>query len=250
MKRTRKALIALSAAALLLLSAQPALAQASTSAEMIDELNDKLVVVALPITLLVEGILIYAVLKFRNNDTPQPTQENRRLEITWTVATAIILLFVGFAAFEVMASPEVSTVAEEAPEPSENEVVVNVTGTNGWQWQFDYAGEYEGVQTTNEVYLPVDQQVYFRVTAEDWLHMVHVPELGLKQQAQPDRYAVVTTTPTETGDFQGYCTEFCGVGHSAMLFEVHVVSQEEFEQQMQEEMQGNGNGGNESDGGQ
>jgi cytochrome c oxidase subunit 2 len=248
MKRTRKALIALSAAALLLLTASPAAAQASTSAELINELNDKLLVVALPITLLVEGILIYAVLKFRGNDDPQPTQENRRLEITWTIATAIVLLFVGFAAFEVMASPEISTVAEQEPQPSEGDVVVNVTGTNGWQWQFDYGGQYDGVQTTNEVHIPEGQQVYFRVTAEDWLHMMHVPDLGLKQQAQPGTVTTITTTPTETGDFQGYCTEYCGVGHSTMLFEVHVVSQDDFEDEIQSRMEENGS--NESGDGQ
>src|SRR6056297_2830456 len=150
MKRTRKALIALSAATLLLLVAAPASAQASESARMIQELNDKLLVVALPITLLVEGILIYAVLKFRNNDDPQPTQENRRLEITWTIATAIILLFVGFAAFQVMASPQISTVGpDNQPDPSED-FVIDVTATNTWAWQFNYTGEYDGVQTTNE----------------------------------------------------------------------------------------------------
>jgi len=245
MKRTRKALIALSAATLLLLVAAPASAQASESARMIQELNDKLLVVALPITLLVEGILIYAVLKFRNNDDPQPTQENRRLEITWTIATAIILLFVGFAAFQVMASPQISTVGpSDQPDPSED-FIIDVTATNAWAWEFNYTGQYDGVQTTNEVYLPEDRQVYFRITAEDWLHMMHVPELGLKQQARPGTSVTITTTPTETGQFQGYCTEFCGVGHSTMLFTAHVQTQENFEEEMASRMEENG-GGNES----
>ena len=49
-------------------------------------------------TLLVEGILIYTVYRFKDADEAKPTKENRRLEITWTVATAIVLLFVDIAA--------------------------------------------------------------------------------------------------------------------------------------------------------
>jgi len=64
---------------------------------MIWDLNMNLLYIAVPITVLVEGILIYTVWKFRNNEDPLPTMENRRLEITWTIATAIILLVVGIA---------------------------------------------------------------------------------------------------------------------------------------------------------
>src|SRR6056297_118446 len=137
MKRTRKALIALSAATLLLLVAAPASAQASESARMIQELNDKLLVVALPITLLVEGILIYAVLKFRNNDDPKPTKENRRLEITWTVATAVILLFVGVASYGVMANDTVEFTSDEDIAPDENDVLVEAEAYQ-WGWNMHY----------------------------------------------------------------------------------------------------------------
>lgn len=246
MKRSRIALITVWAGTLLLLSAQP-VAAASSSAELIYELNDKLLVVALPITLLVEGILIYAVLKFRNNDEPQPTQENRRLEITWTIATAIVLLFVGFAAFEVMADPQVSSMADD--EPPEDAVVIDVQGTDGWQWEFSYNGEYEGVETTNEVYLPADREVYFRVTAENWLHMVHIPELGVKQQAQPGEVYTVSTTPTEVDEYQGYCTEYCGVGHSGMLFDVYVQEEGDFEDEMQAQLEAAEENGEEAENG-
>ena len=86
----------------------PVAAQASATIELIDELNLKLLYVAIPITLLVEGILIYAILRFRDNEDPKPTEENRRLEITWTIATAIILVFVGVASYGVLADEAVT----------------------------------------------------------------------------------------------------------------------------------------------
>lgn len=239
MKGSRIALITAWAGTLLLMLAQPA-AAASSSAELIGDLNERLIIVALPITLLVEGVLIYAVLKFRNSDEPKPTQENRRLEITWTIATAIVLLFVGFAAFEVMADPQISSMADD--EPPEDAVVIEVEGTDAWQWNFTYQNEYEGVETTNQLYLPEGEEVYLQVTAENWLHMVHIPDLGVKQQAQPGTVNTVSTTPTEVGDFQGYCTEYCGVGHSGMLFEVHVEEPDDFESRMQDEMNSSENG--------
>jgi len=233
MKRARIALITVWTGTLLLLLAQPVSA-ASTSAELISDLNERLIIVALPITLLVEGILIYAVLKFRNNDDPKPTEENRRLEITWTIATAIVLLFVGFAAFEVMADPQVSSMADD--EPPEDAVVIEIEGDDAWQWHFRYQGEYEGVEMTNQMVIPEDEEVYMQVTAENWLHMIHIPDLGVKQQAQPGVVHTVSTTPTETGSYQGYCTEYCGAGHSGMLFETHVVTEEEFDETMEEEL--------------
>ena len=96
---------AVGVALLALLGATPVAAQASINEQLISNLNEKLLYVAIPIAVLVEAILFYTVYKYKDNDNPQPTQENRRLEITWTVATAIILLFVGFAAYRCSATP-------------------------------------------------------------------------------------------------------------------------------------------------
>ena len=103
MKRTRLGLFGLLVVALLSVAVEPVAAQ-SINERMITNLNQSLLYVAIPITVLVEAILIYTVVKYRNNDDPQPTRENRRLEITWTITTAIILLFVGLASFVVLAN--------------------------------------------------------------------------------------------------------------------------------------------------
>ena len=84
----------------------PAAAQSSTTQQLIGDLNTRLLWVGVPITVLVEAILIYAVVKFRGNDDPKETRENRRLEVTWTIATATILLFVGVASYGVLANED------------------------------------------------------------------------------------------------------------------------------------------------
>jgi heme/copper-type cytochrome/quinol oxidase subunit 2 len=139
MNRKRVGALALFGAALLLTAVEPAAAQsgyASTTEGAIWELNSNLIYVAVPITVLVEGILIYTVWKFRNSDKARPTQENRRLEITWTVATAVILLFVGVASYQVLASPYVTASSEntlEGDQPREIEVY-----GQKYNWDFVY----------------------------------------------------------------------------------------------------------------
>ena len=247
MDSKRLALYALVGVSLLALLAQPvAAAYDSTAEALIRDLNQKLLYVAIPITVLVEVILFYAVWKFKDNDDPKPTEENRRLEITWTVATALILVFVGFASYGVMAelivSPDESV--SNSVNPGEG-VEVTVIGQK-WFWTFEYPNE--NISTSGTVVIPANETIYFNVTARDWIHAVHVPALGLKQDAIPGQNYLLRFTATTPGEYQLYCAEYCGTGHSQMLGTVRVVSQEEYQQWLAEQGGANGGGANATDG--
>ena len=233
-------LVAVSAVAAVLatLFADPVAAQ-STSAELIYGLNEQLLIVAIPITLLVEGILLYAVIKFKGNDEPKPTQENRRLEITWTVATAVILLFVGVASYGVMADENVEfTGGEEEVAPEENDVLIQAQAYQ-WGWDMSYPNQNVTVSGAGSggptIVIPADQDVYVNVSSRDVIHGFHVPELGMKSDAIPDQANYIKTNATETGTYQGYCSEYCGVAHSKMYFTVEVVDQAEYEAWLDEQ---------------
>src|SRR6056297_2909765 len=115
MSSKRTAFATLLGVAALALFADPVMAQGydSTTEELIRSLNTQLLYMAIPITVLVEGILIYTVWKYRNNDDPKPTKENRRLEISWTIATALVLLVVGYASYGVMADEYVAATPDD-----------------------------------------------------------------------------------------------------------------------------------------
>ncbi len=246
MKGKRVGLFALFGAALLVLVAEPAAAQTSDSVteRLIWDLNTFLLFIAVPITVLVEGILIYAVWRFRNNEDPLPTMENRRLEITWTVATAVILLVVGVASYQVMADPYVTATGDQQIESEQDPVELQVVGQR-YSWTFNYNGtaantsqelsEDNRLSTTNTMVIPVDRPIVMEVTSTDWIHAYHVPGLGLKQDAMPGHHNVIKTEATETGTYQLYCAEYCGVGHSQMLGTVEVVSQEEYDDWVDEQ---------------
>ena len=241
MTRRRAGLVALLGACLLALAAEPVAAQpsASTTVEQIWDLNMNLLYVAIPITVLVEGILIYTVWRFRKRDEPLPTMENRRLEVTWTVATAIILLVVGVASYQVMASPYVTAESTNQPELQTEETEHITVEAFRYGWEFQYNGssfnESTTVTSSGTLRLPANQEVNLRITSTDWLHAFHVPSLGLKADAFPGQYNELRTVPTETGTYQLYCAEYCGSGHSQMLGTVQVMPQDEYDEWLSEQ---------------
>ncbi|WP_123538734.1 cytochrome c oxidase subunit II [Halosimplex salinum] len=239
MKGKRVALLTLFAAALAAVAIEPAAAQSadSTTERLIWDLNNQLMYIAVPITVLVEAILFYTVWKFRKNESPLPTKENRRLEITWTVATAIILLFVGVASYQVLAEPYVTATGADAgvdtvTEDEEEIVDVQVTAVK-YNWQFEYPEQ--DVTSANTLVLPANRPVRLNITSTDWLHAFHVPSMGLKSDAFPGQSNYILTKPTQTGEHQLYCAEYCGVGHSQMLGTVEVRSQSEYQSWLDEQ---------------
>ncbi|GAB7093654.1 cytochrome c oxidase subunit II [Halolamina litorea] len=222
-RRRRALLVTL---VVLVVAVDPALAGPTTTADLINELRYKLLIIAIPVTIVAEAALYYAIKTFRNNDTPKPTLENRRLELTWTLGTAAILLFVGFASYGVMAQPSVVYPADKA-DADGDDVVVDVDAYQ-WGWEFNYP-RHENVSTDTKVVLPVDTRVFFSISSRDVVHSFSVPEMGLKQDAFPGEENVIMTQTTEQGTYQGYCTEFCGVSHAKMTFTVEVMGQQEYQ---------------------
>jgi cytochrome c oxidase subunit 2 len=233
MRGKRVVSLALLVAGLAALAVEPAAAQStadSTTEKLLWDLNNQLMYIALPITLLVEGILFYTVWKFRKNESPLPTKENRRLEITWTVATAIILLFVGVASYLTLSSAFVTAAAPDAGndlvDDDEEIMEVQVTAQK-YFWTYDYPEQ--NVSTSDTMVLPANEPVRLNITSRDWLHAFHVPGLGLKQDAFPGQSNYIVTNVTSTGEYQLYCAEYCGVGHSQMLGSVDVRTQDDFQ---------------------
>lgn len=268
MNRKRIGLCGLLSVALLLVAVEPVLAQSSINEKIIGNLNKRLLYVAIPITVLVEGILIYALWKFKDNDEATPTQENRRLEITWTIATAIILLFVGVGSMIALGSLALApgTTAAQPMEaqqtiepavtmdkpgavapPNESVLEVEVIGSQ-WSWTMKYPEA--NVTTSGKLVLPANRTIYIHTTSTDVVHSIHIPALALKMDSFPARYRTISTKIIETGKYQLYCAEFCGAGHSAMLAKVVVKPPEKFQSWINsQQSSGSSSGGSSASGG-
>jgi cytochrome c oxidase subunit 2 len=123
--------------------------------------------------------------------------------------------------------------------------VVNVVGKR-WAWDFNYLSNnvYESTvqtpltgnavdqQAAPILYLPVDKSTQFVLTSRDVIHSFWVPAFLKKLDMLPGRVNTFQVTPTELGTYRGKCAELCGTYHSQMLFQVKVVTQEEYDQHM------------------
>lgn len=237
---------------LFILVSDPVAAQ-SINRNLIDGLNLQLFYVALPLAILVETILFYAVWRYHGNDSPTPTEDNLPLEVSWTIAVAVILLFVGVAAFNVMGSPYMTPPAspnttyvhaEEEPhlygaiEPDDpNAIVVDVVAYQ-WGWSIDYPGR--NVSLRNEMVIPANTNVYMHLTSRDVVHAFYAPTLGLKQDTYPGSWNTIRTNVSETGSYRVYCSEYCGAGHSRMYANLTVVSSEAYQRWLAERSKGTG----------
>jgi cytochrome c oxidase subunit 2 len=102
---------------------------------------------------------------------------------------------------------------------------VNVTGQQ-FTWSFEYPGE--GKVKSNQLVLPKDRPVEFKIRANDVIHSFWVPAFRLKQDAVPGMTTSTRLTPNREGTYQVVCAELCGLGHATMRQDVRVVPPREF----------------------
>ena len=183
--------------------------------------------VAVAIFLLVEGLIIFAVLRYRrrkDDDTlPIQTHGSMPFELAWTIVPFIIVV-----TLFVLSQQTQQQVDATVPNPP---LTVDVTGFQ-WQWTFTYPDQDlsftgQGTQGPTMV-LPVGEDIHFREHSNDVIHSFYVPAFFFKKDVVPGRTNEFDITLDQTGTFAGQCAEFCGLGHADMRFTVEVVSQADF----------------------
>lgn len=200
---------------------------AGPAANDINDIYNLLWVLALIVFVLVEGVLIYAIFRFRGNKQlingrPVPVHGNTRLEVIWTIIPAVILA--------VIAIPTIQGIATLA-ETDDDAFHINVIG-NQFFWEFEYPDIVgpDGVplNVTNEMHIPVDTRVEITLLSNDVIHSFWVPRLAGKTDAIPGRENTMWLESTELGTFEGQCAEFCGTEHARMRFTVVTDTEEDF----------------------
>src|SRR3954463_4316549 len=189
----------------------------------IDFLWDRLLLLGTIVFILVEGVLIYVVFRYRRRENqPAPPQTHRRtkLEIAWTLIPAIVLVFI--------AVPTVRTIFITQAQAAPGSLNIDVTG-HQWWWEFKYP-EY-GITTANEIYIPVGRTVNFRLRSADVIHSFWTPQLGGKRDVVTNRTNYIWYTPDSSSAsnvWNGFCVEFCGASHANMRFRVFTVTPQQF----------------------
>lgn len=178
------------------------------------------------------ALIIWAAVRYKtnHNETPRQTRYNLPMEVFYTLAPFIVIGVLFY--YTVLAQ---NAVQAKVAEP---EVTLDVVGQK-WSWTFNYkeadnpavgsdVWEAGTINKTPDLYLPVGKSVQFNLSSPDVIHSFWVPAFYRKLDVIPGRSNNFQLTPTVEGVFAGKCTELCGTYHSAMLFNVHVVSEDEY----------------------
>jgi cytochrome c oxidase subunit 2 len=213
-------------------------------ARKIDNLFDPVFWIAVGVFVLVEGLLVFSLFRFRHRPgraIPAQTHGNTRLEITWTILPALLLAGISV--------PTVATVLELNRHPEGQVLNVNVSG-HQWWWEFDYP--QQKIRTANVMHIPVGEAVYVSLcgvgasesgvpyggTCGDnpppnigaaVIHSFWVPKLNGKQDVVPGRTNHLTLYADHPGTYPGQCYEFCGFSHANMKFKVIAQTPADFQ---------------------
>jgi len=217
---------------------------ATENMSRIVQFNDFLLIIMAGISLLVLGLMLYVMIRFRagRNPSPSKTTHNTLVEVVWTVLPILILIVIAVPSFRLLYFQRVLPEAE---------MTVKAVGYQ-WYWGYEYPdhGDFafdsymlddanRGDQprllaTDTAMVVPVDTTIRVVVTGADVLHSWAMPAFGLKMDAVPGRLNEVWFKAEKTGTFYGQCSEICGIRHACMPIRVEVVEREVFDRWVEE----------------
>jgi cytochrome c oxidase subunit 2 len=209
-------------------------------------LHNFVLVIITAICLFVLALLTWIMLRYnaKSNPTPTATTHNTVLEVLWTVIPVAILVAIAIPSFRLLYYQDVIPPAD---------ITIKAIGKQ-WYWSYEYPdngnftfdalmlsdrvaaqnGEPRLLGTNNHVVVPVNKTIRILTTGADVIHAWAIPAFGVKIDAVPGRINQTWFNANREGKFYGECSELCGARHAFMPITVEVVSQERFDQWVQE----------------
>lgn len=243
---------------------------ASNDAGEVDELFNFMMTIATGLFLLVEGALVYSLIKFRRkkNDTTDgpPIEGNVPLEIVWTAIPTVIVFILSIYSFEIynrMGGLDPMAAGDPGPnnmamahhhhsqlvaldtnqqnialglgispdsEQGKNPLEIKVNGIQ-YAWVFTYPDS--GV-ISGEIHVPLNRPVALHMTAGDVIHAFWLPEFRIKQDVIPGRETNLVFTPNKIGKYPVVCAELCGAYHGGMKTQLYVETESDYQKWVQE----------------
>lgn len=198
-------------------------------------------IAALAVGVITWGLILWSVIVYRKrkHDTKLPVQTRVHLPLELMYTLIPLMMIAVLFRFTVSTIDDINTSPEDVGNADVN---IQVIGKQ-WSWDFNYLDDdvysagvqatltgADGVEETLPVlYLPIDERVEFTLNSRDVIHSFWIPAFLYKLDVIPGRTNTFQVTPTQTGVYQGKCAELCGEYHASMLFNVHVVERDEYD---------------------
>lgn len=208
-------------------------------------------IAALLVGIMTWGLILWCIAAYRkrksDHQLPIQTRYHLPLELMYTAVPLIMVMVLFY-----YTDRDVSEIQKVDGTATEH---IQVIGKQ-WSWDFNYldadvydhgehesdpgsvtaADEIDGAVGTSDafptLYLPVNETVEFTLDSRDVIHSFWIPAFLYKQDMIPQRTNTFQVTPTREGTYAGKCAELCGEFHSGMLFNVKVVSAQEYDAHM------------------
>ncbi|MDJ0567842.1 MAG: cytochrome c oxidase subunit II [Pleurocapsa sp. MO_192.B19] len=242
---------------------------ASNDAGQVDELFNFMMTIATGLFLLVEGVLIYCLIKFRRRkgDTTDgpPVEGNVPLEIVWTAIPTVIVFILAIYSFEIynrMGGLDPMVAGDPGPnlahahhhhselvalDPKQQNIALGLgvspgseqgvdpleVKVNGIQYAWIFTYPESGV-ISGEIHVPVNRPVKLAMTGGDVIHAFWLPEFRIKQDVIPGRETNLVFTPNQVGEYPVICAELCGAYHGGMKTRLYVETEEDYQQWIQD----------------
>jgi cytochrome c oxidase subunit 2 len=220
----------------------------SPNGDDIDTLYKLTLYIGIVIFLLVWGVLIWSLIKYRarRDGAAQQIRGNTPLEIGWTIGAAsilVVLTVVTFLYLDDIENPPASGpnglqadagqfASIDQPAPPKTGGPTLTIHVNGQQyiWRYDYLDSKRQLFSYNRMVVPTDTTVVLKIESSDVIHSWWIPKFGPKADAVPgytnDSWFKVPAG--REGLYRGQCAELCGPNHADMRAQVRAVTPEEF----------------------
>jgi cytochrome c oxidase subunit II len=165
---------------------------------------------------LITFLMVYFVVRYRRSKNPRPADiaGNFWLELGWTVAPILLVLvmfYYGMTGFDFL---------KKVPSGA---MGVQVSARQ-WSWLFNYE---KGVKSSS-LRVPLGKPVKLLLHSEDVIHGFFIPEFRIKQDVVPGMQTYLWFQGTQTGTFEIFCSQYCGLEHAHMRAKLIVLPEEEF----------------------
>jgi cytochrome c oxidase subunit 2 len=194
--------------------------QASSFAGDVDRLYWFLIAVSSVMTVLIGVLILYFAIKYRKGSRADRTEKEGHfflMEATWIIAPFVVMMFMFFWG--------VHLYLQQTRAPAG---AMEITGVGKqWMWKFQHP---TGRRETNDLHVPVGQDIVVRLISEDVIHSMFIPAFRVKQDVLPGRYTSLWFKPTKVGTYHLFCAEYCGSDHSRMRGTVHVMEPAQYQQ--------------------
>jgi cytochrome c oxidase subunit 2 len=214
----------------------PPIAVTTQGAE-IRNLYTVIFLIAVAIFLVVEGLIIWTVIRYRRkpgDDTlPPQTHGNNIAEFVWTIVPTIIVIFMFFVSWQTLNQVDTATAGAQTK-------IRALAGQ--FQWQFDYLAQ-DGTTVLYTEYIPLSKDgggmtvpagrtVLLSLVSNDVIHAFYVPQFLFKRDVIPgvhNQFDLEIPAADAGETYRGQCAELCGIGHRTMTLDVHVLTPADFQ---------------------